>query len=157
MKRRRKRHPRGESPQSIPLEEWIGGQNGGLLVSRKQLWDVIESYTKQRLIPLIAQCITAYDNERRQRVWWRRLLRMVKGLFLRAEQRAERAESYLDQLEAERETEADEPVEVEQQSPRPRSCVVCGSSTFRAVNDRGGLECEHGHVIEEPPAEVVPE
>lgn len=150
MNRLRKKPKRLRQPHSKPqrLDAWLAGRNAELVVNRGELLTFVDEHARAVLVPLIADCIKAYDAERQRRVWPRRFLRWVRDILLGPEKPAT-DETYLAQQQAEREDAAEDEAPVEMGSRR--SCVTCGSVHLMAVNERGGLRCDRGHVIEEPP------
>jgi len=143
--------PRDDGPMT--LEQWLAGGRARLMVSRKDLVVFSEAYLHQRVVPLIADCLKTYEKERRRNRWWRRAWRWL-GTRVLGDPVVEPASAFLDAMNEEIEDAAAEVAEEqasEEEAPLPRSCAVCGSYQLEPVNQDGGLKCDRGHVIEEPP------
>ena len=142
----------GEGPdrKEVTFDEWLEGSNAQKFATRDQLVAYSQFQLREQIMPMVGEAIKAYDAEIRYQRWYRRFDRWLKGLFVRkqlevadlpADARAElRAE--LDAAEVEPEPEERKPV---------RTCPTCGSAQLEPVNASGGLQCQDGHVIEDPP------
>lgn len=143
--------------QSIQYKDWIAGDNALKFATREQVVAFANLQLREQIVPLIRNAILRYDRQQRARRWYWRLLRWLLKPW-----RPKTAQEQVQEILAEAEQEAvvgtiggtgqpDDNGEVR------KSCVTCGSFQLEPVNERGGLQCENGHVIEEPPAgEAIP-
>jgi hypothetical protein len=150
----KKRRPiRQAHGKPMPMAQWLAGRNSELVVNRGELQSYVYEYHKAVLVPFIADCIKEADRERRRRVFYRRFFRWLRDMVFGPEQAPVVVEAaHLSQAREEREdAAADQEEATAGEAQPPRTCVVCGSAALEPVNERGGLKCDRGHMIEEPP------
>lgn len=152
--------------RTLSFHEWIDGEAGLKFATREQVVAFANMQLQEQVVPLLRNAIARYDAERRARSPGRRLLRwlrrvlgrpmthdeMVEELVL-AEQRGQPGPAVPDVAGTE---PADAAVVggigVPDDNGEPRrTCVTCGSVQLEPVNERGGLKCPNGHIIENPP------
>lgn len=146
----------GPGATQVTYDEFMEGDNKKRYVTREQLVMFSQFQFRQQTVPIIGQCIKAYDHEVRGKRWYRVFWRWVKGLVVRksteiADLPADARQELREQLDAaEAEGETPEPEQV-------RTCITCGSAQLEPVNEQGGLQCgKCGALIEDPPPDIGP-
>lgn len=119
---------------------------------------------REQTLPLIRNEVNAglarfdrYLHERRLLVRFWRWLTSFGHRPMTREQALEILAKYPrpeDEEKAEQPTATAEAEAEPAEPPQHRSCVVCGSVQFEPINERGGLRCDRGHIVEDPPLEV---
>lgn len=138
----------GSDQKAVTFDEWLEGSNALRYATRQQVVSYSQFQLRNQIMPLMGETIKAYEAEMKRNRWYRRLGRWVKGFFVSkslqvADLPADARAELRDQLDA---------AEVEPEKPG-QTCVTCGSAQLEPVDERGGLKCHKGHVIEEPPTE----
>ena len=138
----------GEGPKrvSVTFDEWLEGNNKNKYATRDQVVSYSQFQLRNQIMPLMGETIKAYEAEMKRNRWYRRLWRWIKGLFVTKS--LEVAD-----LPADARAELREQLDAAEPETKGRTCVVCGSAQLEPVNEKGGLQCEKGHVVEEPPTE----
>lgn len=143
----------------ISYDEWANEK--GMLTTREDLVAYSQFQLREQIMPLVAQAIRAYEHARKRRAWFRRLFYWVGEHVMRMPPAPTMAEDYLEQQRQEiadalAGNEGEAPPAPVEGEPRAKSfCVTCGSHKFGPVNNRGGVRCENGHVVVEPPPEAA--
>ena len=139
----------------MTFDEFMEGSNQKKYVTREDLVMYSQFQLKEQIIPIVGNCIKAYDHEVREKRWYRVFWRWIKGLFVRkpteiADLPADARQELREQLDAA------EAKPEEEQTP-VRTCITCGSAQLEPVNEKGGLQCgQCGGLIEEPPPDIKP-
>lgn len=168
----RMREKRLDVRKNVSYADWIA--EADRFATREQIVAFSNLFFQEEVIPVVAQiikrAIDGYEARRRERVWYRRLGRFLKGLVVReAVSIADLPPEALDELRAQlnemdnkpRATEAPEPLNLDKVEPTPvatlgpTSCVVCASRDLGPVTDLGGVKCMNcGAILVDPPAET---
>ncbi len=146
----------GRGGTEMTFDQFMEGNNKTKYVTREQLVMYSQFQFREQVVPMIGNCIKAYDHEVREKRWYRAIGRWLRGLFVRksteiADLPADARQELREQLDA---------AETEAESPEPeqvRTCITCGSTQLEPVNEKGGLQCgQCGGLIEEPPPDIKP-
>lgn len=168
-----KRLPHPKAGQAMTFDEWLdgnGGQNKDKFATRQDVVMFSQFALKQEILPMMARAIKravdAAEAHRRARVWYRRLWAWMRNLgatptvdLSDPETRAQ-LRSALDSVDGPTGPAPEAPEgDGTEDSPdvQQQSCVVCGTRVFMAINERGGVKCQNGHVLEDAPGGDVEE
>lgn len=143
--------------RNVEYKDWIAGENALRFATREQVVAFANLQLREQIVPLIRNAIIRYDRQQRAKRWYLRLLRWLLKPW-----RPTTAQEQVQDILAEA-AEEESVVGTIGGTGRPddngevrKSCVTCGSFQLEPVNERGGLQCDRGHIIEEPPPETTP-